>query len=196
MSLPALRPSLIAAALAASLAACSAPTPPAADVPPADKTPPAAEPVAQQPAETPPPAQPAGPPALRELDEARRAEVLVAAKNCNLESADGQAFSGADLTLSMPDTGKATGWLRADDATVTPESPVLRFESEDRTHVWEVPVQLTVARDDLSPAGGTPGFDAAFDAGVLASGRYHVYLAYRAGDKLYACDNGRHVSVL
>ena len=36
----------------------------------------------------------------------------------------------------------------------------------------------------------------AFDAGALASGRYHVYLAYRAGDKLYACDNGRHVAIL
>ncbi|MGN6150677.1 MAG: hypothetical protein ACTHOH_01555 [Lysobacteraceae bacterium] len=189
------RSSLIAASLAVSLAGCTAPPQPAADAQ-ADKASPTAQPVAEKPAEAAPPAQPAGPPTLRELDEAQRAEVLVAAKSCNLESADGQAFSGADLTLSMPNTGKATGWLRADDATLAPESPMLRFESEDRAHVWEVPVQLTVARDDLSPAGGTPGFDAAFDAGALASGRYHVYLAYRAGDKLYACDNGRHVSVL
>lgn len=189
-----LRSSLIAAALAAALAGCSAPEQPAADAQ-ADETPPAAEPAAQPPAETPPPA-PAGPPALRELDEAQRTEALVAAKGCNLESVDGQSFSGADVSLSMPNAGKATGWLRAEDATATLESPALRFESEDKSHVWEVPVQPAIARADLAPAGGTPGFEAAFDAGVLASGRYHLYLTYRIGDKRYACDNGRHVSVL
>lgn len=190
-----LRSSLIAAALAAALAGCSAPEQPAADAQADKAPPPAAEPAAQVPVETPAPA-PAGPPSLSELDEARRAEVLVAATSCNLESVDGQAFSGADVTLSMPNAGKATGWLRADAADATPTSPVLRFESEDKAHVWEVPVQPAIARDDLTPAGGTPGFEVAFDAGALASGRYHVYLAYRAGDKLYACDNGRHVAIL
>lgn len=190
MSFP-LRTSLLAAALAASLSACNAPAPPAqpeATSPPATDTAPPATP-------EPPPAPAV--PALRALDDAQRAEVLVAATagTCNLESVDGQAFAGADVTLSVPNAGKATGWLKGEGG-VAPESPVLRIESDDKSKVWDIAVTPDMARDDLGADGGTPGFQVEFDAGALPSGRYHLYLAYRSGGALHACDNGRHIQVL
>lgn len=185
---------LVLSTLVCLTAACSKPEPAAPSA--AAETPkPAA---AAEPAPAPEPA-PAAPtvPALRLLSDDQRAEVVVAdTAHCNLESADGQAFATDDLSLVTPNAAKASGWLRATDDAATPESPVLRFESEDKTRMWDVPVALTVARDDLTPAGGKPGFSVEFDAGALPAGRYHLYLAYRVGDKLHGCDNGRHVKVL
>jgi hypothetical protein len=183
---------LVLSTLVCLTAACSKPEPAqpaAADTP----KPVAAEPA---PAAEPVPAAPTLP-VLRLLSDDQRAEVVVAdTAHCNLESADGQAFAADDLSLVTPDAGKASGWLRASDDAATPESPVLRFESEDKTRMWEVPVALTLPRDDLTPAGGTPGFSVEFDAGALPAGRYHLYLAYRLGGTLHGCDNGRHVKVL
>lgn len=186
-------PLLVVSTLACVIAACSKPEPAPMPAPAAE----AAKPAPAEPAKvSEPPAAPALP-VLHELDETQRAEVLVAdSTHCNLESADGVAFAADDLSLTTPNAGKATGWLRAAGGdAATPESPTLRFESDDKTRMWDVPVALTIARDDLG-TGGTPGFSVEFDAGALPSGRYHLYLAYRAGGTLHGCDNGRHVSIL
>jgi len=187
-----LRSTLLAAALAASLSACNAPAPPAQ---PEATSPPAAP--EATPAATPEPPPPPAVPALHALDDAQRTEALVAAAAgaCNLESVDGQAFAGADVTLSSPKAAKATGWLKGEGG-VAPESPVLRIESEDKSMVWDIAVTPDMARDDLGTEGGTPGFQVEFDAGALSSGRYHLYLAYRSGGALHGCDNGRHILVL
>jgi len=40
------------------------------------------------------------------------------------------------------------------------------------------------------------GFEALLPTGALEPGDYHVVLTYSKGDKLFACDNGRTVTVL
>jgi hypothetical protein len=136
-------------------------------------------------------------PALRSLNETERAESLLPTTSCNLESADGQLFAGADITLATPATAKITGWLRADREGVAAEKPTLRVEAADKAQLWEVPILTTIARDDLSPAAkDTPGFEVVFDASALPPGRYHLYLAYRADGGLAGCDNGRYIAIL
>ena len=185
-------PSLLARSVLVCLAACSRPEPVTALEPSATPT---TEPT---PATEPPPQAAPSIPALQLLDDAQRMEALVPdSGQCNLEAADDQAFGGADIALVTPSMAKASGWLRAaGDGGATPEFPALRVEIEDKSRVWEVPVALTIARDDLAAAGSMPGFSVSFDAGALPAGRYHLYLTYRLGGALHACDNGRYVSVM
>lgn len=184
---------LLALALASTLTACT---------PPDDAQNTTAQPVPapEMPAtEKPPEAATVVIPTLRSLDETQRAESVVPATSCNLESADGLPFAGADLTLTTPVAVKVTGWLRADRAGAVVEKPTLRVETEDKAQLWDIPVLTTIARDDLSPAvtgAAMPGFEADFDASVLAAGRYHLYLAYKVDGILTGCDNGRYIKIL
>lgn len=188
---------LLAIAIASTLAACT---------PPDDAQNAASQPAqtAESPAVAPPAAEtPTTPiastsPALRALTDDERAQTLAPATSCNLESADGQSFSGADIALATLSSVKVTGWLKADRTGSTVDQPVLRVESMDKAQLWDLPVQTTIARDDLSSGAAdavTPGFEATFDAGALPSGRYHLYLAYRIDGVLSGCDNGRHVTI-
>ncbi len=188
---------LLAIAIASTLAACT---------PPDDAQNAAASPAqtAESPVVAPPAAEtPAMPvastnPALRALSNDERAQTLAPAASCNLESVDGQPFAGADIALATLSAVKATGWLKADRVGSAVGQPALRFEVADKTQLWEVPVQTTIARDDLSPKdneAATPGFEVAFDAGALPSGRYHLYLAYKVDGVLSGCDNGRYITI-
>jgi|GEM_PF-900812 len=187
---------LLVLALASTLAAC---TPSDEAQPPADQAAPTAEaPATETPAEPVPPAAPAVP-ALRPLGEAERAEALVTTANCNLESADGVAFAGTDITLATPSAIKVSGWFKADRAGAPVEQLALRFESADKTQLWDIPLQATIVRKDLpvpDTDASASGFEAVVDAGALPAGRYHLYLAYRIDGGLAACDNGRHVAIL
>jgi len=191
--------SLLAVALASALAACTPPD----DAQNATATPPAVEPAAEPAVAADPAAsaEPAAPqlPVIAALDDAQRAETVVAATRCNLESVDGQSFTGTAITLAAPSAAKATGWLKAERAAAVVERPTLRIEAEDKSRVWEVPLQLAIAREDLGASAddaATPGFDLAFDAGALPSGRYHLYLTHRVDGVLHGCDNGRYVTLL
>ena len=179
---------LLALALVSTLAACTPPDDaqspaPAVETPGNEKTPVAVA---------------AAIPALRRLDETERAEPLVPAKGCNLESADGLSFAGEDITPTTPATVKVTGWLRADRGSVAAEKPTLRVEVLDKAQLWDVPVLTTIARDDLPSAAtdAAPGFEIVFDASALPAGRYHLYLAYRIDGALAGCDNGRYITIL
>ena len=188
--------SLLAVALASALAACTPPD----DAQNATATPPAVAPVAE-PAVAADPVAPAAPqlPVIAALDDAQRAETVIAATLCNLESVDGQAFTGTAITLAAPSAVKATGWLKAERPAAVVERATLRIEAEDKSRVWEVPVQLAIAREDLGASAdgaATPGFDLAFDAAALPSGRYHLDLTHRVDGVLYGCDNGRYVTLL
>lgn len=189
---------LLALALASTLAACTPPEDaqaPAAQPAPAT-TPPAA--AAEAPAEPAATATPAAP-ALRELADAERAEAVVASTDCNLESADGVAFAGTDISPASPSSMKVSGWLKAGSADAPAEQLALRFESDDKARVWEVPLQATIVRNDLpvpDKDSVASGFEAVVDAGTLSAGRYHLYLVHRAEGALIGCDNGRHVSIL
>ncbi len=183
---------LLGLAIVAALAACSKTDAPA---PAGDTAPATTDAASTPPAET--SASTSALPAIVSLDDTQRAETVTAAKACNLESVDGQSFSGADIALAMPKQAKAGGWLLAEGADAV-ETPALRIESADKSQVWEVPVQLTLARDDLSlenATAATPGFEVAFDASGLKAGRYHLYLAYRSAGALMGCDNGRWISI-
>jgi hypothetical protein len=184
---------LFAIALASTLVACTPPDDaqntavqpaPAVETPTIDKIPEVAT---------------AAIPALRTLDETERAESVVPAASCNLESADGVSFAGADIALATPAAAKVTGWLKPDRGGAALEKPILRVEAADKTQLWDVPVLTTIARDDLLPAttdAATPGFEVVFDASALAPGRYHLYLAYRTDGILTGCDNGRYITIL
>ncbi|MES2671104.1 MAG: hypothetical protein V4673_11885 [Pseudomonadota bacterium] len=187
---------LLVLALASTLAACTPPD--EAQTPAAESAPTVEAPAAQTPAE---PAATAAPtvPALRALGEAERAETLVAVTDCNLESADSVAFTAADISLAAPSAMKVSGWLKAGRVGSAVEQLALRFESADKTQLWDIPIQAMIVRDDLpaSEAGtSASGFEAVVDAGALPAGRYHLYLAYRIDGVLAACDNGRHVAIL
>lgn len=183
---------LLAIAIASTLAACTPPD----DAQNAAAQPAPAPEAAAEPA---PPAATSALPALRALDDAQRAETLATSTNCNLESADAQPFAGDDVTLTTLSSTKVTGWLKNDRAGVAVEGATLRFETIEKSQVWEVPLTLSIARDDLSPTQGqstpTPGFEVVFDASALPTGRYHLYLAYRADGVLSGCDNGRYIVV-
>ncbi len=187
---------LLVFALASTLAACSPPDD--SQNPAVQQAPTAETPAAETSAE---PAAPAAPEvlAVRALGEAERAEALVAAADCNLESADGAAFAGADITVATPSVMKVSGWFMADRAGAPIEQLALRFEAADKARLWDIPLQTTIVRGDLpvpDTNGSASGFEAIVDAGALPSGRYHLYLAYRADGVLTSCDNGRHISIL
>jgi hypothetical protein len=129
------------------------------------------------------------------LDAARTAEPVVVAGTCNIESADGRAFAADPLVIDDKANAKVTGWLLAKDQATPPAEPMLRIESSDKSQVWQLPLQLSIKREDLAADGATPGFEAAFDASTLPAGRYHLYLAFRSDGALAACDNGRYVDL-
>lgn len=171
-------------------------------------SPPEGEGAAQAPAQ--PPAQDAAPavddgvaagnvkPALPTptlLDAAATAEPIVVAGKCNMESSDGRAFSAEPLVIENKGHTKVTGWLLANEQGAAPSEPVLRIESSDKSQVWQLPLQLSISREDLVASGSTPGFDAALDAAAIPAGRYHLYLAFRSEAGLMACDNGRHIEL-
>lgn len=195
-----MKPILIAS-LALAIAAC---TPPdnadPAKVEPVAAPAPAEAPATTTPAVEAPRAVEAPSTQLRALAEAERAEKSISSRSCNLESIGGQAFADSDMPLSSPSAVNATGWLKADRDGVAIEDAAIRIESEDRSLVWGMPLVYGINRKDLStasPSADAPfGFEAQLDANSLPSGRYHVYLAYRAEGVLYSCDNGRHISLL
>lgn len=184
-------------ALASTLAACT---------PPDNSQTPVAQPAltAETPTPQTPTAQtaeaPAAPavPALRALDDATRAEALAPATNCNLEYVDGVIFAGTDIRLATPSAVKITGWLKADPTGPSLEQSALRFESSDKSRVWDIPVQTTITREDLvvpDTDASTSGFETVVDAGAIPAGRYHLYLTYRLNGVLTGCDNGRYVAI-
>lgn len=184
---------LLAIAIASTLAACTPPDD--AQNNPAQPAPTTEAPAAESPAVD----TPAAPvvPALRALTEAERAQPLAPATNCNIESADGVSFAGEDITPATLSVVKATGWLKADRVGAAVAQAALRFEAADKTQLWEVPIQTTIARDDLTPSAtdsAKPGFEVTFDAGILPSGRYHLYLVHQADGVLSGCDNGRYIA--
>lgn len=192
----ALRSSLaLSAACLLVLSACAPSGPETATpaTPPAETATPRPE-AASAPASTPPAIQPAAIDPLVPLGDAQRDDVLTPAFSCNLDAIDGVVFSGVDLAVDDPGDIVATGWL-VPEGGPTAESVVLRVENADKSQVWEVPVSLDLARNDLPNAAGTngAGFSKHFDASALPSGRYHLYLAYTMADRLMGCDNGRFV---
>lgn len=134
-------------------------------------------------------------PAPALLDAGRMAEAAIVAGKCNIESAGGQAFTADPLVIDDKANAKVTGWLLAKDQAAAPAEPMLRIESADKSQVWQLPLQLSIKRDDLAAESATPGFEAAFDASTLPAGRYHLYLAFRSDAGLMACDNGRYVDL-
>ena len=146
-----------------------------------------------------PPAQEAAPPAVAPLvamtpDES--AELMLPAKRCDISAFLGNAFTGEDVAVDVTSLGAATvdGWLASEDGAPI-ESALFRIETEDKASRWQVALPLTVARPDIPDVAGTPGFQLTFDASMLPPGRFHLFLAYRAGGKLHGCDNGRMILV-
>ena len=129
------------------------------------------------------------------LDAAGTSESLVVAGKCNIESTDGQMFAADPIGIGNRASASVTGWLLGDAPAAALTEPVLRIESSDKSQVWQLPLQLAIAREDLAPGDSTPGFEVAFDAAALPAGRYHLYLAFRGDAGLMACDNGRQIDL-
>lgn len=181
---------LTPAALALLLSACSEPQQ-AAPVQQAPAAPQAGPSVADaEPAQ----AAPAVPKATL-LDAAAKDQPLVVAGECNIESAAGQPFAGASVAVDDKSKLKVTGWLKsgADGAAIT--EPALRIESADKSQIWQQPIQLTIARDDVAADGAAAGFELTVDASDVPAGNHHLYLVFKNAQGLGSCDNGRHVDL-
>lgn len=176
-------PLLAPAALALLLSACTEPQTTA----PAEQAPAAAQP---EPAES-----ASALPRAALLDAAAKDQPLVVAGECKIESAAEQAFTGTSLPVDDKTKLKVTGWLKpgADGAVIA--EPALRIESADKSQVWQHPIQLSIARDDVAANGAAAGFELVVDASDVPAGDYHLYLVFKSGQGLGSCDNGRYVDL-
>lgn len=174
---------LAPAALALLLSACTEPQAPA----PVEQSPASVQP---EPAESAPAL-----PKANALDAAAKEQPLVVAGECNIESAAGQLFTGTSLPVDDKSKLKITGWLKpgADGAAIA--EPALRIESADKSQIWQHPVRLSVARDDVAVNGAAAGFELDVDASDIPTGNYHLYLVFKGGQGLGSCDNGRYVDL-
>lgn len=183
---------VVAASAVILLSACKQSAPsqePAVEVAaPAEEAP---SPVDAQPAS-------AGADTLRKLSEAEVTEALSPSTFCNVEFLDGQLFSGQDLKAGGGVEATVSGWVGDEVTKGLPTNPMLRFEkADDKTQVWEVPLNLGLKREDVAAALSSPGvvdagFSRKFQTSELGAGRYHVLLTYQATGKWYGCDSGRY----
>lgn len=117
--------------------------------------------------------------------------------SCNLEAVGTVKFGAQPMSLKSGERKAFMGWI---DASVLAQPTYwLRFDNHSASHNLQMPVTLTVQRPDVASAhAGAPlvtGFDADVPVSDLPEGKYHVYLAARAGGTVYVCDNGRYVTV-
>lgn len=159
--------------------------------------PPSAVPVAASAAAaTPSPTSPPPTAPLRiDADLVRKA---AAAQMCNLEYIDDAPFGAQEANARG--SFRVRGWL-GDASGAAPQEPVLLLESAAGDAVYRLPLELALPRPDVVQAfPGTAGleksgFEAHVDPAALTAGRFHLFLAYRLGARLHACDNGRQVRI-
>lgn len=159
--------------------------------------PPSAVPVAASAAAaTPSPTSPPPTAPLRiDADLVRKA---AAAQMCNLEYIDDAPFGAQEANARG--SFRVRGWL-GDASGAAPQEPVLLLESAAGDAVYRLPLALALPRPDVVQAfPGTAGleksgFEAHVDPAALTAGRFHLFLAYRLGARLHACDNGRQVRI-
>jgi hypothetical protein len=187
--------SLLLAAMTACLAAaCQEPN----AVPAQVATPPA--PTATAPATASAPA--AAPGAVpRELSAEEVGVELKPDTMCNLERIDNQLLdSSQPFTPADRHRAVVTGWIGDESTKALPSAPALMIRQVGSSRVWQVPVELTVSRDDVAKATGVAalkmsGFSLDADLSALPAGSYRMVLVHdRDGGRL-ACDNGRELKI-
>jgi hypothetical protein len=122
--------------------------------------------------------------------------------SCNLENIAGKD-TGTDTNISAKAGTSATmtGWLFSFASHSVPANRYVRIQTEDGSHAWQTLVGGASDRADILPWFGVgdwalkAGFHQAVQLGTLAPGKYHVLLTFSENGKMFACDNGRTLTI-
>jgi hypothetical protein len=121
-----------------------------------------------------------------------------AGRVCNLEYVNNAEF-GAQSARVRGDF-LVRGWL-GDESGAAPTDAALLLVDAAGKDAHRLPLQRNQPRPDVVQAFpgrndlAQSGFELKVGAGTLPAGRYHLLLAYRIGERLRACDNGRQLQL-
>jgi hypothetical protein len=120
---------------------------------------------------------------------------------CNLERIDNRLLGSSEpFTPADSHNMVITGWMGDESTKVLPQAPVLMIRQVGASRVWEIPLALTVSRDDVAKATSaaalkTSGFELKADLSVLPAGTYRMVLVHDRDGGRFACDNGRDLTM-
>lgn len=118
---------------------------------------------------------------------------------CNVEQANGQAFTGSAVQVSKQTPVAVSGWVVEKAAS---DGVELRLVNIADASTYRIPLTANVAREDVAAtfngqaAAANPGFTVAFNAKALAAGDYRLQIVVPGAEGgAAACDNGRVISL-
>ncbi|HEY8587564.1 MAG TPA: hypothetical protein VIL60_12695 [Rhodanobacter sp.] len=117
---------------------------------------------------------------------------------CNIESFDNASFQSTPSEAALSATHSVSGWVAAPQST--PPSFWLRLDDKTQGHYFQARLTPSIKRPDVAASARNPslpedsGFVLDLPVNAVPAGKYHLYLAVRAGGKISICDDGRQVN--
>jgi hypothetical protein len=117
---------------------------------------------------------------------------------CNLEYVNDALFGVQDARVRGDFLIR--GWL-GDESGDAPGDPALVLVDVAHNAAYRLPLQRNLPRPDVADAYAgradlaSSGFELKVASAALPAGRFHLLLAYRVGDRLHTCDNGRQLQL-
>lgn len=121
---------------------------------------------------------------------------------CNLETIAGVSTTEPKIEVPAGSKFSVVGWMFSRPTHSIPVNRYVRIISDDGASAWETIVGTRKDRPDILPWFGvgdwalTSGFEQEVALGDLAPGVYHLVMTYTENGKVYACNNGRQITVV
>lgn len=121
-------------------------------------------------------------------------------QSCNLAFINGENFSNK-ISIKKGTTINVGGWLIDRTTNSVPTKIWLIVAQDNSPAAYQSKVTMHTRTADVQQAFGGhvgyayAGFISGFSSEKMNTGNYHLYMAFLKANKLYTCDNGRHISV-
>jgi hypothetical protein len=122
--------------------------------------------------------------------------------SCNLEMIAGINTSEPKIEVKVGSKIKVSGWMFSFPTHSIPVNRSVRVTSDDGASAWETIVGTRADRPDILPWFNigdwalNSGFEQEFSLDALPAGVYHLRMTYTENGKVYSCDNGRTITLV
>jgi hypothetical protein len=127
---------------------------------------------------------------------------MTLAQACNMERLDNNMLTPEPMVVSKSaGTMQVDGWVANIDAKSVPSDIFFRLQSLSSPRLWQLPAKTGVVRDAVAKNLGDPaafsgaGYTVKVDIGTLPTDSYRLYVAYKDGEALKFCGNGRVIEL-
>lgn len=123
-----------------------------------------------------------------------------AISSCNMAFIDGQNFNKT-IDITNDTSINLGGWLINSVSGTNPTDAWIIMDGLSGEPSYQSKILLRSRADDVQQAFGNnlnyayAGFISQIDSTQMAAGKYHLYIVFLDGNKLYTCDNGRKIAI-